>query len=105
MPKKISEWAMKARNRWPHSFKEKEIFGDGQYAVLTCAFFHPSAGRMTYSEVHLFDTKEKACQFKAELDTPEGGAYCHARTKGLCTGRHLLVDLMTLQEESDQQPS
>jgi hypothetical protein len=93
MPKKVSNWVTRARNRWPRSFTEKEIFGDGQYAVLMCPFMHPSAGRMMYSEVHLFDTREKAAQFKANMDAGRSGEYCHAQTKGLCSGDHELVDL------------
>jgi len=70
--------------------------------VLTCAFRHPSARQMMYSEVHLFDTRQEALDFKAGLDDSSnlGTPYCHAKTKGLCGGKHLLVDLMTLKEES-----
>lgn len=62
MAPKMSDWITKARKRWPRSFKEKEIFGDGRYAVLTCAFSHPSAGQMMYSEVHLSPTEHHGFQ-------------------------------------------
>jgi hypothetical protein len=93
----------KARARWPRSFRnnrESGIFGDGRYAVMTCAYFHPSARRMMYSEVHLFETLEEAQKYKNGLDdfgrsnaTGSTDTYCHAATKGLCSGNHLLVDL------------
>ena len=103
MPKRLSEWVRKARERWPRSFRNKGesgIFSDGRYAVLTCAHFHPSARRMMYSEVHLFETLEEAQKYKNGLDdfgrshgTGSTDKYCHAATKGLCSGNHLLVDL------------
>jgi hypothetical protein len=103
MPQRLSEWVTKARARWPRSFRNKGesgIFGDGRYAVLTCAFFHQSAGRMMYSEVHLFETLEGAQNYKNGLDdfgrshgTGSTDTYCHAASKGLCNGNHLLVDL------------
>jgi hypothetical protein len=103
MPKRVSEWVAKARARWPRSFRnnrESGIFGDGRYAVMACAYFHPSARRMMYSEVHLFDTLEEAQKYKNGLDdfgrsnaTGSTDTYCHAATKGLCSGNHLLVDL------------
>ena len=103
MPKRSSEWVEKARARWPRSFRNKResgIFGDGRYAVLTCAYFHPSARRMMNSEVHLFETLEEAQKYKNGLDdfgrshsTGSTDTYCHAATKGLCSGNHLLVDL------------
>jgi hypothetical protein len=102
MPQRLSDWVQKARARWPRSFRNKSesgIFG-GRYAVLTCAFFHPSARRMMYSEVHLFESLENAQDYKNGLDdfarslgTGSTGTYCHSATKGLCSGNHLLVDL------------
>lgn len=101
MSKEVSEWIEKARKRWPRSYKAKEIHGDGRYAVLTCAFQHPSAHQMMYSEVNLYETHELALKFKAGLDDASnfGMPYCHAKTKGMCRGQHLLVDLATFQEE------
>lgn len=53
-----------------------------------------------YSEVHLFDSIEEAQNYKNGLDDfgrshgiGSTGTYCHAATKGLCSGNHLLVDL------------
>ena len=74
------KWGSNARRRWPRS----KVHGDGRFAVLTCAFMHPSARQMVYSDVHLFHTLEEA---KAST------VYCHASTKGLCSGRHEIVDL------------
>jgi hypothetical protein len=91
MPKTVSEWIKTARTLWPRNCKEKQIFGDGRYAVLTCAFLHPGPRQMVYSEVHLFQTKNKALKCKEDF---------HAKAKGLCRGEHVLVDLMTLKEES-----
>ena len=71
MPKRSSEWVEKARARWPRSFRNKResgTFGDGRYAVLTCAYFHPSARRMMNSEVHLFETLEEAQKYRNGLD-------------------------------------
>jgi hypothetical protein len=71
MPQRLSEWVTRARARWPRSFRNKSesgIFGDGRYAVLTCEYFHASAGRMMYSEVHLFETLEEAQNYKNGLD-------------------------------------
>src|ERR1700732_5246052 len=69
-------------------------------AELTCAYFHTSACRMMYSEVHLFESLEEAQNYKDGLDdfgrshgTGSTDTYCHAATKGLCSGNHLLVDL------------
>jgi len=80
--------------------RESGIFGEGRYAVLTCAYFHTSACRMLYSEVHLFESLEEAQNYKDGLDdfgrshgTGSTDTYCHAATKGLCSGNHLLVDL------------
>jgi hypothetical protein len=97
MPPKLTNWIAKARNRWPHSFQEKEIFGDGRYAVLTCAFRHPSAGQMMYSEVHLFPTEQEAVDFKAKMDASQSGQHCHAQTKGLCSRNHELIELLTMK--------
>jgi len=98
MPPKLSDWIAKARSRWPRSFREGEIFGDGRYAVLTCAFRHPSAGRMMYSEVHLFPTEQVAIDFKARMDASQGGEFCHAQTKGLCSRNHELIDLQSMKQ-------
>lgn len=70
--------SVKPRKRWPRSVRAKEIFGDGRYTVLTCAFQHPSAAQMTYSEVHLFETDQEAREFKATLDSrvPIFGVLC-----------------------------
>jgi hypothetical protein len=97
MPPKLGDWIAKARKRWPRSFREKEIFGDGRYAVLTCAFRHPSAAQMVYSEVHLFPTEQEAAEFKANMDVSQTGQYCHAQTKGLCSRNHELIDLGTMK--------
>lgn len=97
MPRRLSEWVTKARARWPRSHRAKEISGDGRFAVLTCGFFHPSAQRMCYSEVHLFATQEEATRFKQELDSGLGGV-CHAATKNLCKGDHSMIDLATLRK-------
>jgi hypothetical protein len=97
MPAKVSDWIAKARKHWPRSFKEKEIFGDGRYAVLTCAFPHPSAGQMVYSEVHLFPTEQEAVDFKTKLDASQSGQYCHAQTKGRCSHNHELIDQRTMK--------
>jgi hypothetical protein len=94
----ISPWIKKARQRWPRSHAAKEIRGDGRYAVLTCTFFHPSAQQMMYSEVQLFDSRQQAQDFKTKLDSPDAFE-CHARTKGMCNGKHLLVDLKNLAEQ------
>ena len=77
-------WGRKARRRWPRSGVE----GNGRYAVVTCAFFHPSARQMCYSDVFLFPTLEEAQQ---KQDT----VYCHAHTKGRCRGKHEIVDMGT----------
>lgn len=98
MAPKMSDWITKARKRRPRSFKEKEIFGDGRYAVLTCAFSHPSAGQMMYSEVHLFPIEQEAMAFKSQLDTSQSGQHCHAQTKGLCLCNHQLIDLLTMKQ-------
>lgn len=98
MAHKVSDWIAQARNRWPRSFKAKEIFGDGRYAVLTCAFLHPSAGQMMYSEVHLFHTQQEAEDFKSSLDSSRTGEYCHAQMKGLCAGHHDCIDLLTMSQ-------
>ena len=100
MPTKVSNWLSTARKRWPRSFKENEIFGDGQYAVLTCAFRHPSAGQMMYSEVYLFERPQEAAEFKAKLDKAQSGQHCHAQTKGLCSRNHELIDLLTMKQAS-----
>jgi hypothetical protein len=76
------KWGSNARRRWPKS----EVYGEGRFAVLTCAFFHTSARQMMYSEVHLFQTLDEA---KAAQST----IYCHAATKGRCQGKHEIVDL------------
>ena len=94
------EWRTKASKRWPRSFRAKEIFGDGRYAVLTCAFLHPSAGQMMYSEVYLFATQQEAADFKAVLDSSQSGQHCHAQTKGLCSRNHELFDLLTMKQAS-----
>ncbi len=97
MAQQVGDWIAKARKRWPRTFKANEIFGDAQYAVLSCAFHHPSAGQMMYSEVHLFATRNGALDFKAELDNSRSGQYCHAQTKGLCSRNHELLDLLTMK--------
>lgn len=69
MPQRLSEWVQKARARWPSSFRNKGesgIFGEGRYAVLTCAYFHTSACRMMYSEVHLFESLEEALNYNTK---------------------------------------
>jgi hypothetical protein len=101
MPQRLSQWVQKARARWPRSFRNKGesgIFGEGRYAVLTCAFFHTSACRMMYSEVHLFESLEEAQNYKDGLDdfgrshgTASTDTYCHAATKGLCSGNLCLL--------------
>ena len=75
-------WNTLAKRRWPRS----TVIGKGQFAVLTCAYFHPSARRMQYSDAHLFETQETAEQFQKTI-------YCHAATKSLCTGKHEIFDL------------
>ncbi len=94
----VSDWIVKARKRWPRTFKAKEIYSDGQYAVLTCAFLHPSAGQIMYSEVYLFETAEEATNFKSGLDISQAGRYCHAQTKGLCSRNHEFFDLLTMKQ-------
>jgi hypothetical protein len=98
MPRGVSEWIGKARKRWPRTFKAKEIFGDGRYAVLACAFLHPSAGQMMYSEVYLFETEQEAEKFKTALDSSQSGQHCHAQTKGACSRNHKLIDLLTMKQ-------
>lgn len=98
MPPRLGDWIAKARKRWPRSFQENEIFGDGRYAVLTCAFPHPSARQMVYSEVHLSPIELEAAEFKANVDVSQTGQYCHAQTKGLCSRNHELIDLVTMKE-------
>ncbi|MGA3263047.1 MAG: hypothetical protein ABSC47_03270 [Terracidiphilus sp.] len=71
-----------AKKRWPKS----KVWGQGQFAVLTCAYFHPSARRMQYAEIHLFATRDEAAEYQKTM-------YCHADTKGLCSGKHDIVDL------------
>ncbi len=100
MPRRVSDWIANARNRWPRSFRNKEIFGDGRYAVLTCAFLHPSAEQMMYSEVYLFATQQEAANFKATLDSSRSGEHCHAQTKGSCSQNHELIDLLTMKQAS-----
>jgi hypothetical protein len=97
LPTKVSDWLSKARKRWPRSFEENQILGDGRYAVLTCPFLHPSAGQMMYSEVYLFETQQKAEDFNAELDTAQSGQHCYAQTKGLCSRNHELIDLSIMK--------
>jgi len=76
------KWDGNARRRWPRS----DVHGNGRFAVVTCAFFHPSARRMTYSDVYLFGTLDEAQE-------NQNTVYCHADSKGLCTGKHEIVDL------------
>jgi hypothetical protein len=74
-----------ARKRWPKS----KVIGTGRFAVFTCAYFHPSARRMQYSDLRLFVTPGEAETFRKTM-------YCHADTKGLCSGVHRVVDLLTM---------
>ena len=97
MPQNVSDWLARARKRWPRTFKAHEIFGDGRYAVLTCAFSHPSAGQIMYSEAHLFPNEQQALNFKVKMDTSQSGEHCHAQTKGLCSRNHELIDLLTMK--------
>jgi len=94
----VRDWIGKARKRWPRTFKAKEIFGNGRYAVLTCPFLHPCAGQMMYSEVYLFETEQEAGKFKATLDSSQSGQHCHAQTKGICSHNHELIDLLTMKQ-------
>jgi hypothetical protein len=41
---------------------------------------------MQYAEIHLFATRDEAAEYQKTM-------YCHADTKGLCSGKHDLVDL------------
>jgi hypothetical protein len=84
----VVSYNSKAKARWPRS----TVRGSGQFAVLTCAFMHPSAHSMCYSDVYLFDSKQAAEEFKTSLDN-KSAWQCDAHTKGLCKGNHELVDL------------
>ena len=104
MAARLSEYVKRARQRFPRSHRDRSIHGDGRFAVLTCAFSHPSAGSMCYSDVHLFSNLPDAEAFQRGLDecgrtgipatkVGEHLAYCHAATKDLCKGKHELIDL------------
>lgn len=94
MSARLSEYVRRARLRFPRSHKDHSIRGDGRFAVVTCAFMHPSAGRMCYSDVYLFPTLPEAESLQRELDSGTYGEMeCHAATKGLCKKKHELVDL------------
>ena len=80
------DWKARARRRWPRS---NGFLGDGQFAVLTCAFYHTSGKQMFYSRVHLCETKEQAEELSKTV-------YCHAYTRDLCSGRHEIVDLAAI---------
>jgi hypothetical protein len=41
---------------------------------------------MQYAEIHLFATRDEAAEYHKTM-------YCHADTKGLCNGKHDIVDL------------
>jgi hypothetical protein len=82
MATKKDPWNTLAKKRWPKS----KVWGQGQFAVLTCAYFHPSARRMQYAEIYLFATRDEAAEYQKTM-------YCHACTKGLCSGKHDIVDL------------
>lgn len=98
-------WIRLARRRWPKRDRERVgqdcgVNGDGPLAVLKCTYFHPSVRYNIHGGVFLFATLEEAQAFKFELDKPGAGKringflpYCHAYTKGLCSGDHQLVDL------------
>jgi hypothetical protein len=81
----MATWRSIAKRRWPKS----DVTGQGQFAVLTCAYMHPSARQFQYSEVHLFETQDEAAKFQKD-------GYCHANTKGLCSGKHAMYDLQDL---------
>ena len=109
MPR-LSEWVQTARHRWPRSHRDKRcgagIWGDGQYAVLNCAYRHPSTHTLQYSTVWLFATKQQAITFKRALDVPSSAAwkkplpptgftpYCHADQKHACSHDHEMIDLL-----------
>ncbi len=76
-------WATVARRRWPRS---KVVLGKGQFAVLTCAFYHATGRQMFYSEIHLCETHEQADELSKTV-------YCHAATRGMCGGKHSVIDL------------
>ena len=66
--------------------------GDGQFAALTCTYYHSTGWQYMYSEVSLFWTRNEAAQFAAAM-------YCHADTRGLCGGTHRLVNLSNMESE------
>jgi hypothetical protein len=75
-------WVAVAKRRWPRS----KVHGEGQFAVLTCPFYHTSGREMMYSEVSLFETRADAEEYRATM-------YCHAETRNLCAGKHDILDL------------
>jgi hypothetical protein len=79
--KRLTAFQEAARRRWPLNYKEHGVQGDGQFAVLCCTFFHPSARYQCYGELHLCETLEQAQKLAKT-------AYCHADSKGLCKRRH-----------------
>lgn len=94
MQRRLSEFQKAARQRWPKNHKEHPIVGDGDFAVVCCSFLHPSARRMCYGEINLFETREEAEAFAEAIGNrasyPRRIAYCHASSKGLCTRRHAI---------------
>ena len=105
MSAQLSEYVKRARLRFPRSYRDHSIHGDGRFAVLTCSFMHPSAGRMCYSDVYLFSSLSEAESLQRGLNdgSVKGSVECHAATKGLCRKKHELVDLGPVQ--SVQEPS
>jgi hypothetical protein len=84
--RRLSAFQEAAKRRWPLNYKEHEVVGDGQFAVVCCTFFHPSARTRCYGELYLCKTLEEARKL-AET------AYCHARSKGMCKRRHQIFKL------------
>jgi hypothetical protein len=87
MGKQLTPFVRWARQRYPKSFKQGRIFGDGPFCLVGCCYWHPQVG-FQLGAVQLFQSEIEALTKRAEIDLHHCGA------KGECqTRNHYYVDL------------